>query len=203
VRADPRGQALTLEAVAAGLLLLTAVGFALQMTAVTPLSASTSSQHLENQLQEETAGVLAAAAEEDGLANATLYWNESTEQFHNAEFEGVYTTKAPNITFGEELERTFGNRSIAFNVVFYYQNRTGNGIQRERQRFIDQGQPSDNAVSYSRTVVLTNDDKLVNPDGSRGPRIDNSAANFYMPDAAVNSQTFYNLVRVEVIVWRV
>lgn len=201
MRTNPRGQALTLEAVAAGLLLLTAVGFALQMTAVTPLSASTSSQHLENQLQEETAGVLAAAAEEDGLANATLYWNESTEQFHNAEFEGIYTTKAPDITFGKELERTFGNRSIVFNVVFYYQNRTGNGIQQERQRFIDQGQPSDNAVSYSRTVVLTDDDRVVNPDGSRGPQI--SAANFYVPDAAGDSQAFYNLVRVEVIVWRV
>nr|WP_267163201.1 hypothetical protein [Halovenus salina] len=82
VASDDRGQALTLEAVVGAILMLAAIGFALQMTAVTPLSASTSSQHIENQLQSTSEGVLDTAADTGALREAVLYWNETTGEFH-------------------------------------------------------------------------------------------------------------------------
>ncbi len=65
-----RAQAHTLEAIVSGMLLLASLVFALQMTAVTPLSASTSSQHIENQQQAIGHGVLASAVAEGALKPA-------------------------------------------------------------------------------------------------------------------------------------
>jgi len=202
---DERGQALTLEAITAGLILLSAIGFALQMTAVTPLSASTSSQHLENQLGAEAEGVLASGAESGALEEAVLYWNSSTDQFHDTALESYYTSGPPPNEFGDELERTFGDRNIAFNVIVRYQNRTTSGeLTRETTLMVRQGRPSDNAESASRTIVLDDEAKIVEEDFSSGPKI--NASNVYIPDASPDGgsdQPAYNVVRIEVIVWRI
>jgi len=60
---DDRAQAHTLEAFAAAILLVAALTFALQATAVTPLSASTSNQHIENQQRAVATDLLATSAE--------------------------------------------------------------------------------------------------------------------------------------------
>jgi len=205
---DERGQALTLEAVTAGLILLSAIGFALQMTAVTPLSASTSSQHLENQLGAEAEGVLASTAESGALTEAVRYWNSTGGRFHNASIESYYTSGPPPNAFGNELQRTFGDRNIAFNVIVTYQNRTQVGgeeiLDEESQLMVRQGRPSDNAESASRTIVLDDEEKLINENFTSGPTI--NASNFYIPDSSPDSsddQTVYNVVRIEVIVWRI
>jgi len=190
-----RGQALTLEAVASGILLLVAVGFALQMTAVTPLSASTSSQHLENQLESSGEGVLASTAESGALREAVLYWNESQEKYHNATGSDYYRGGPADNEFGDALDRAFGDRNIAYNVIVHYQ------LDGERftQRMIYQGQPSDHAVSASRTVALMDTHNLTEPDG--GPELQRSNS-YFIEDDAPNDPLF-NLVRVEVIAWRI
>jgi len=191
-----RGQALTLEALTGAILLLLAIGFALQMTAVTPLSASTSSQHLENQLESSGEGMLASTAANGELKEAVLYWNESRDEFHNAGDEGYYRAGPPDNAFGEVLNRTYGDRNIAYNVVVHYHTASGD---LQSQRMIYQGRPSDHAVSASRTIALADSDNLTAPDG--GPELQNSAT-FYAPDAATG-RPLYNLVRVEVIAWRI
>lgn len=196
-----RGQAFTLEAVTAAILLLTAVGFALQMTAVTPLSASTSSQHLENQLQYTGEGALASADETGALKEAVLYWNGSTWEFHGTDDDPFFRRAAMSNEFGGILNDTFGERNIAYNVVVHYHTESG-GM--DSQTMVNQGEPSDHAVSASRMVALADDDRLVEPDGSPGVRI--NATNFYAPDAGVEAggnRHVYNLVRVEVIAWRI
>jgi F0F1-type ATP synthase membrane subunit b/b' len=75
---DERGQAFTLEAVVSAVLLLTAIAFALQVTIVTPLSASTSSQHIENQQAAVSDGLLAAEAENGTIKETLLYWNSGS-----------------------------------------------------------------------------------------------------------------------------
>ena len=72
-----RGQIYTLEAVIAAVLLVSSLVFALQVTAVTPLSASTSNQHIENQQRASASGVLTAAEEAGILQDAVLFWNDS------------------------------------------------------------------------------------------------------------------------------
>lgn len=200
--ATDRGQALTLEAITASLLLLAAVGFALQMTAVTPLSASTSSQHLENQLQATSESLLASAADTGTLKAAILFWNTSEGEFHDSGARPFYRTGEPPNQFGTLLNDTFGDRNIAYNVVIYYQNENG---EMERQRMVFQGEPSDHAVSASQTIALVDDDTLIEADGSDGLTL-SSVSDFYAPDVgsdASGNRPLYNLVRVEVIAWRI
>lgn len=198
---DERGQALTLEAITAAILLLSAVGFALQMTSVTPLSASTSSQHLENQLQATGEGVLASADDRGALTEAVLEWNASTQEFHDSGPDPFYRSGGINSTFGQILDDAYGDRNIAYNVIIHYHTPEG-GMA--RQRMVHQGEPSDHAVSASRSVVLLDSDRLIEHDGSPGPRINET--NFYAPDAGHangDHREQYNLLRVEVIAWRI
>lgn len=201
-----RAQGHTLEAVVSGFLLLAAVAFALQMTAVTPLSASTSSQHVENQLQSAGAGVLASSAETGALSEMVRYWNATTDRFHGTSAGLTYYTGPPETAFGEALNRTFGDRNVAYNVRILYQNNNGTIFSK---RLIWQGRPSDHAVRASRAVAIADDDHLVDADGSlnRTTVLEANSDEFYMPDAAVDTdgsnRGLYNIVRLEVVAWRV
>jgi hypothetical protein len=194
-----RGQAHTLEGIVASLILLSAVIFALEMTAVTPLSASTSSQHLENQQEATARGILAAAADRGALKRAILNWNETSEQYANTSTLGYYTTDPPPNTFGTMLNRSFNQEGIAYNVRLIYHSQ---GDTPRTRRLVYQGVPSDNAVQATRTVTLLDDDPLYDTDGDpKSLTLSDTDANFTMPDTT--SQVVYNVVRVEVIVWRI
>lgn len=195
-----RGQAHTLEAVTAALLLLGAVLFALQTTAVTPLTASTSSQHIENQQAAVAEGVLVSAAEEGTLKPTLLYWNESASGHWNADYLGAYTRAGPPTALGETLNGTFLERGIAFNLNVHY---VQNGQQRAH-RVVNFGEPSDNAVSATKTVTLYDDDVLRAADRSRTTTTLAATDQFYVDDDAAATQTsgVYNVVVVEVVVWR-
>jgi hypothetical protein len=191
-----RAQAHTLEAIAASLILLSSLVFALQVTAVTPLTGSTSSQHIENQQAAVAEGVLAAAAENGTLTPTLLYWNESGGTWHRATTDG-YVQGAPPTTFGETLTETFLDRGIVFDLTLYYVDDTGD---RQRVPIVDLGQPSDHASTASRTVTLDDDDPLRDPDGSvSGTDLGN--ASHLVPDADPN-QALYSAVEVELVVWR-
>ena len=198
---DDRGQAHTLEGVVAALLLLSSLVFALQSTAVTPLSASTSSQHIENQQQSMADGVLTIAQEEGALLDAVVYWDENSETFHGIG-GGGYANDAdypPGFAFGELLAESFSERGIAYDVRIRY--RTTEGEERER-RLVYRGVPSDNAVTVSRVLTVYNDTRLVEADGSADTlTVNESAANFYMPPSSRGAGV-YNTVRIELTVWR-
>lgn len=197
-----RGQAHTLEAVVAGLLLLSSVIFALQMTAVTPLSASTSSQHIENQLQASVEGALAASVADGSLRRAVLYYNETSTTFVNSTYQGYYAGVPPKSEFGRRLEWAFDRRGIAYNVYVTYDV----GGQDRQRRMIYRGQPSDNAVATTTTITLADDAPLYNHtdgDGVLEPRsvTVSDTDRFYAPDTS--NSGLYNVVQVEVVVWRI
>ena len=188
-----RGQAHTLEAFTAALLLVGSVVFALQVTAVTPLTASTSSQHIENQQVQVARGLLDSATENGSLREAVLDWNDSAGSFANTGDRGYYIRpdRASN-TFGAMLDRTFLDRGVALNVNVLYV--TSGGDVRSR-RMVYLGTPSDHAVTASRAVSLYDDDQL-----DDGPTTLNDSSSYFAPDVADGS--VYNVVRVEVVVWR-
>lgn len=204
-RNDERGQAYTLEAVVAAIVMLTAVAFALQVTVVTPLSASTSSQHIEGQQRSVAQGVLASAAEDGSLKDAVLYRNTTSGQFHNAGTQGFYTDGLPNTEFGEKLERAFTGEGIAYNVVVRYQGLSGD-INKEQM--VLQGTPSDNAVSATWTISLSNDDHILDEDGSRNETTIRESDEFYIrngpaTNAGSTGHGLYNVITVEVVAWRI
>ena len=191
-----RGQAYTLEAVIASVLLVSSLVFALQVTAVTPLSASTSNQHIENQQRASASGVLTAAQEAGALKDAVLYWNDSEGEFHNVTGQREYYTSDPPNDFGNIIKRAFAGRGLAVNVLIHYNE------SKEPTRMVYRGAPSDNAVSASRTVTIYDDDNLTAPPSDQTTVGNASEFKNAVPgDASGNS--VYNVVRVEVTVWRV
>jgi hypothetical protein len=191
-----RAQAHTLEAVAAALILISSLVFALQVTAVTPLTGSTSSQHIENQQAAVAEGVLAAAAENGTLVPTLLYWNESAANWHGASDDG-YVRGGPPTAFGDTLNRTFLDRGVVFDLTLYFIDDDGD---RQRLRVVDLGDPSDHAATARRTVTLADGDPLRDPDGSAsGATLANGS--YPVPDADAD-QSLYSVVEVELVVWR-
>ena len=190
-----RGQAYTLEAVIASVLLVSSLVFALQVTAVTPLSASTSNQHIENQQRASASGVLTAAQEAGALKDAVLYWNTSGDgKYYEAEQLTYYTNNYPPNEFGNITARAFDGRGLAVNVLIYYNE------SEDPNRMVYRGEPSDNAVSASRIVTIYDDDKLTAPPNNQTTVADAEFEEVVPPDSGGNS--VYNVVRVEVTVWR-
>jgi hypothetical protein len=194
-----RGQAHTLEAVVAALLLLSSLIFALQMTAVTPLSASTSSKHIENQLEASGRGILATASEQDALKPAILAYNDQRGKFYNTGSSGAYTTNPPDNRFGKMLNRSFTRRGITYNVLLAFE-KPGGGL--EEVLYINRGTPTDNAVQATRTVVLSDETHLRNADGTRN-RTRLAETTDYPIRNVDQDSPLYNTVRVEVIIWRI
>jgi hypothetical protein len=197
---DDRGQALSFEGIAAGIILLSAVGFALQVTAVTPLSPSTSSQHVENQIQSTSEGALDSAGERGALADSVLYWNDSTGTFHSASPDVEHYQGVPSggLAISDTLNRTFADRNVAYNLRIQYH--TAEGL--ETQQFVEQGRPSDHAVTASRTLVLHESDRLVEADNSEGARLGDPGTGFYAPNLDTD-ESMYNILHVKVVAWRI
>lgn len=194
-----RGQAHTLEALVAALLLVGGLVFATQVTAVTPLSASTSNQHIENQQRATVQGLLAASAESGALQEAVLYWNPENRTWAGAPNESVYTQYGPPNAFGEALNETLMERRIAFNVYVRYH--TAGGITEEPM--VRMGSPSANAVSATRTVGVYNASNLTAP-GYENRTLETVAGttgeSFYADN--VHDEQLYNVMEVRIVAWR-
>ncbi|MFB6109410.1 MAG: hypothetical protein ABEJ60_00850 [Halodesulfurarchaeum sp.] len=191
-----RGQAHTLEGIAAALLILTGVIVALQLTAVTPLTANTASQHLQNQAASAAEGALMTAADRGELKDTVLYWNGSADRFHHSGVSGQYST-APPTEFGTILERSLGAAGLVYNVNVLYVSSAGD--QRSRV-LVHRGEPSDRAVTVTRTVTLYDGDRLRAPDESPTNRTLEEADGYFIRD--VSRGPLYNVLRVEVVIWQ-
>lgn len=196
-----RAQAHTLESIMAGVLLIGSIVFALQATAVTPLSASTSSQHIENQQQANAEGLLATVAQDGALKRAILYWDDGNDEFPHADNSPYYTDKPPKETeFGAALYDAYHGSGIAYNVYFSYQPPGGG---RRHIRWVYRGVPSDNAVRVTQLVTVYDSDPLYHEDGGEivpKPGTSVKSSGFYAQD--IGSSEVFNVIRVEVVVWR-
>lgn len=192
-----RGQAHTLEGFVASLIVIGSVVFALQATAVTPLTASTSNQHIENQQAATASNLLATAAANETLRPTITYWNRSSGSFVGTGERGYYASGGPPTAFGAALNRTYSDNRIAFNVYVVHR-RVDNS--RQSTRLVYMGTPTDNAVSTSRTVVVRNDTSLSTGNGTIAEAA--AADEFYATDAAPESELF-NVMEVRIVVWRI
>lgn len=196
-----RGQAFSLEAFVASVLLLATLTFALQAVAVSSNTASVTDSELRGQHAGIAEGVLDGTVENESLAPTLLYWDNSTERFYGAdEDEGFYVAQSPNTIFGRTLDESLSDQQIRYNVNLYYRTEAG---ERESRRLVEYGTPSHDAVRVIETVTLYDDSHLVDQD--EAPRENATLGtvedDFYAPDAATDSRV-YNVIRVEVVVWR-
>jgi hypothetical protein len=230
-----RGQIYTIEAITAAVIILGAVVFALEATAVTPLTASTANQQIEEQQRTMAGDVLDTAYSEGMLTDdpygALLYWDTASDQFahpdnprdntfYNYRHAGpkyedggtVYDTP-----FGSLLRNRFVSNDIAFNIYLDYPGTSGapqclGGPPSGPQCLVYQGDPSNNAVSASRSVVLFNDTELTGgPDAGTELQALYSPANdstsFYAPPVSpmpqYSSTNVYTVVEVRIVAWRI
>ncbi|WP_297887015.1 hypothetical protein [uncultured Halorubrum sp.] len=191
---DDRGQAHTLEAFTAALLLVTGLIFATQATAVTPLSASTSNQHVENQAAIAAQDVLSTSEASGDLKSALLYYDDG---FVGA--ENRYYTGLPNAThpLHDPLREAFDVRRIAFDVDVYYPAADGNGI--DRTRLIDMGTPSDNAATASTQVALYGDDRFGAADEYT---LAENGSRRYFAAPVGGGDTLYTVAEVRITAWQ-
>lgn len=203
-----RGQAYTLESIVAALLIISSLIFALQVTAVTPLSASTSSQHIENQQRASAAGGLTAASE-IGVLKESISTIDSEGRYYGNASDGAFVNDYPDDEFGAILDRTFGGRGLAVDIAVRYQdtNTSWSTVQ-----MVDRGAPSDNAVTATRSVTLYNDEPIYNATGDQhgtwgceDHEDDDQDGKdpFGICDNDVHTESdVYTVVVVEVTVWR-
>ena len=198
-----RAQIHTLEAFIAALLIVGALLFASQATAVTPLSASTSNQHIENQQQTMAEDVLAITARDGSLQEALTYWNASGEDGahfthtdpNRSTYSAVVGTDHP---LNESLDAAFGDGVYAYNVELRYLDENGSFETRD---MIVMGTPSDNAVTATRTVTLFENDTVEDPDEELWAVEESSELEFWAPNADPTSSV-YNVVEVRMTIWR-
>lgn len=190
---DDRGQSITLEAVTGAVLLLTAVLFTLQATALTPLTASTANQQIEEQNRALADDLLDTEAENGTLTDTVLYYNTTSEKYGPGDLNGF--PDEPPGAFGDTVSRTFGSQNVAYNIYVEYQDK--NGVL-QREKLVFQGAPSDNAVAASKTVVLYDDMEITEPGNNMTLSED---PNFFAPDLEPNNPV-YAVVEVKIVVWK-
>ena len=201
---DDRGQAHTLEAFTAALLLVTGLIFATQATAVTPLSASTSNQHVENQAAIAAGDLLATTEASGDLKAALLYYDE--DGFVGTESgEGYAGVPPESHPLHDPLTEAFGDRQIAFDLDVYYPDGEG---ETDEAPMVEMGSPSDNAATASVRVALYGDDRLFDPGDDpddetyTGPRLNEGGEHDYFAGSVGGSDTLYTVVEVRIIAWQ-
>lgn len=206
---DPdRGQAFTLEAVISGLVLVTAVLFAIQSVAVTPTTGGSVADGPASSTRAEAGDVLATVAENEtfGLSEVVRYWSPDQRTFHGGRNPRVgYGSESPPGTLGTLLNETFTDRGRTYNLVVEYQRAdTANGTG--SVPLVYRGEPSAHAVTVSRTVTLYDNTTLTSP-GQPGVELweygtdpAGGESDYYpIPDAAAGP--VYNVVEVRLTVW--
>lgn len=194
------GQAFTLEGVVASMLIISvALIFSLQITAITPLSASTSSQHIENQQAELAQGVLETAEREE-LVQTVLYWNETQGKFHNSDEDGQYRVDPPNISFPQRIDDVLIEKGIGVNIeLTYYNNPDTYGDS--KISYFSSGVPSTHGYSIERAVPIYENDPIYDSNGNPSGKTVNET-NLYLDNAYEDSE-LYNIIIIKLTVWRI
>lgn len=190
-----RGQVSVLESVVAAGLIIAVIIFAIQATAITPLTISTSHQHIETQQKKMADGVLEHTKESGALKDAILYWDQDNQVFDGAGqlgFEGTY----PDNEFGDVLNETFEDRRIAISVFVQYPRQDGST---GTEQMVEMGEPSDNAMTATTNVVIYTDDVLTAPGETETVE---EADDFFAPSAFSDDEV-YTVVEVSIVVWRI
>lgn len=195
-----RGQAHTVEAILASLLILAALLFAIQTTAVTPFSSTTEDKHLENQQRETIRNAITITHENGAMKETTLNWNVSNNSYEGSPNDiDYYTDTTVNTPLITQLSDMLNTDKIVYNINVHYYNTTPNGKEIKTQRLLRVGSPSNNAITVTEPLTLHDTDSLTT--GSQPNLEDLEQDEFYMDTVNTTTPT-YNQAEIEVIAWR-
>ena len=198
-----RGQAFTLEAVISGLIVLTAVLFAVQSTVVTPNSTGGVDTDTRDRLGDQTKDVLAITADQPkkNLSYLVRYWNDSSTErtFAGAKRPEIgYGMEKPPAAFGDRLEASFRDEGYNYNVVLTYQTPKPEGAG--EIVMVYRGTPDAGAVTTVYPVTLFDSDTLTGP-SSTETSLENISNQIYPIEDVAKRSPIYNVVEVRITVW--
>ncbi len=212
---DEKAQMNTLEGVAAAAIMLLVITYAIDATSMTPLTSSTANVHVETELQTLGQDILSAMDySEPGynskLKNDVLNWDGNSYSWNGTQYltSGTSNNLTNNLT--AILNATLVSQGIAHDVelVLIVPNITSpppNTNCKMTSIFFDNtgivacqmiynGNPSDNAVTVSRRIVIyRNDINQSSPLYKTNPIYQNNID---------NSTNLYNIVEVRLTLWR-
>jgi hypothetical protein len=198
-----RGQAFTLEAVIGGMLVLTAVLFAVQSAVITPSSTGGIDTDTRDQLADESRDVMLVTAEDSpkNLSYWVRYWNNSSIErtfSGGVRAEIGYGNQPIPGAFGERLRDTLRDNGYHYNVVMVYREKSGG---QEKMVMAYRGTPSSEAVTTEYPVTLYDSDTLTGEQSGNVTLAEAGGGKYYpVPDIAPNSP-IYNVVEVRITVW--
>lgn len=193
-RGSDRGQAWTFDALLMLALMVGGIVYATQLLPVTD-SRVVANDFAEAQLEQDSSDLLAVAAATSDLLNATVYWNDSTGRWVDANPSGMYTRVPPGHPLEEPFASVFDRRAVGYNVEVEYQTTDGESAV---QRMVYQGTPGAHGVSVSTSVVIYDDTHLMNQGSNE---IVADATSFYAPDIFPESRK-YNVLQVRIVAWK-
>jgi hypothetical protein len=203
VTVSDRGQAYTLEGLAAGILVLTALLFALQAVVVTPTTPGTVDRESRAELDAQVRDVLHAAHANQSLTTAVLRWNSTGGTFYSDDHEVTtaygHGSETPAGELGALLNQSFEQRGFTYNVYVQYRNGTDR-TESEEVVYVRRGEPTDNAVSASVSIALFDDMRLTSPTSNATLGATGNTTAFYARDVD-DDGPLYNIVVVRVVVW--
>ena len=193
---DDKAQLFTLESVAAASIMLIVIIYAIDATSMTPLTASTSSVHVEAELRamgQDIFNILdyAEPGYRSRLKMDIAAWDGKEYIWSGSNYTIKGTTNVTgnltNIT--ELLNTTLIKQGTAHNLdVVFLSRRPDNTTYPVKIKIIFNGDPSNNAVIVSRKIVLQNSD--INTNNTRT-----------IEDIDLSSN-FYNIVDIKLTLWR-
>lgn len=193
---DEKAQLHTLEGVAASVIMLMVIIYAIDATSMTPLTASTSSVHVESELQTLGQDIFntldyAEPGYKSNLKYDIMNWTGQDYIWNGTSYIENGNVSSP-INFNNNLTRllkeTLIKQGIAYKVeVVYLINSNNITVPSPSYNLIYAGSPSYNAVIVSRKIVLQNTDILSagNPIGDIDP-----------------SSNLMNIVEIKLVMWR-
>lgn len=190
---DDRGQAYTLEGIVAAILVVSSLLLALQAVVVTPTTEGTADRDTMSQIDTQADDVLAAAHEDEALAEAAL-WNATLSG--HIDYWGA--RECPEgLDLCEMLNGTFSNRSYRYNVYVDYRT---NGTTDTRPLFV-QGVPNSNAVTATHAVTLHGGMNLTGThESTRLADLPDGVLDFYAPATDAGDLELY-MLEIRVVVW--
>lgn len=196
---DEKGQMHTFEAIVAAIIIIGGMLFVVQATALTPLTSSTASVYIETQLQTMGQDTLSALANSKGnrdsdLKQDILNWDGHTYIWSGYTYRSASNSSneldMDNSSLASAMLQVAVPRGIAHNIEFISLDQNNEMVKKV---YIYSGDPSNNAVTISKPVVINESDILEDhiEEFARIAGIEN-----------YSDSNYYNTVNVRLTLWR-
>jgi hypothetical protein len=196
-----KAQMHTLEGITAAFIIIAAAFYATQSIAITPTSSSTASKQAQAELEQVGNDALSQAQANGNLKDALLDWKESQNAFNGTSGGAKYYRGTPPANgFGETVEGVFDSRGIAYNIDLHFPRPNTTGTSPGEQKYLENGDPTDNAVVASETVVLRDHDRVKT--GETLNESDTYPIDGYSKSSDEYRRSYYNVVEVRMTLWR-